>query len=492
MISELCTIAGLLVVSVGALLVLLVDVFSREKSCGEKSCLANLTGFFLIAACAAQFWAAPLYQQGKEPLFHGLVYADPYAFFISMVILLGTLVSYAIGVRRFKDEGIDPSGEFYSVYLMTVAGALVFASAAELVTLFLGLEIMSMGLYCLAGSALSIRSSAESALKYFLLGSFSSAFLLYGIALLYGLTGSTVISNLGLAAALSDTQGVVLRVALGMLLIGFGFKIGAVPFHFWAPDVYQGAPTSITGFMACVVKAAAVGVALRVMWEGFLNMVVLWSGAVAFMAVLTMTLGNFAALRQRSLKRMLAYSSIAHAGYLLVGFLAPADQFGGGPAVLFYLVSYTVMTLGAFGIVLAVTSRYSAEPNADDLSRFEGLGMRQPVLGALMCIFMLSLAGLPPGMAGLLGKFYLFGAAVKAEYLGVAIIGVLNSAVSCFYYLRVLVTMYFKEPSASTAAPVKLELSLASALALCAFAAIFLGIFPSALYDAAARMMFVL
>jgi NADH-quinone oxidoreductase subunit N len=276
------------------------------------------------------------------------------------------------------------------------------------------------------------------------------------------------------------------------MLVGFVFKIGAVPFHFWAPDVYQGAPTPVTAYMACVIKAAAVGAMLRVLWTSFPSdeLFVVWSAAVWFIALITMVFGNLVALRQRSMKRMLAYSSIGHAGYIMVGFLAPSS-FGGGAAILFYIVSYTIMTLGAFGVVLAVSSNKSDDLAVDDLTRFNRLGYRSPVLAAVMSLFLLSLAGLPPGMAGFLGKFYIFNAAIKADFIGLSIIGVLCSAVSCYYYLRVIVAMYFvpeTEAVGDESAP-RMSVSLQGALAICGVMIILLGVFPSWLHEGAVKVI---
>jgi len=371
---------------------------------------------------------------------------------------------------------------------------MIFASSAELITMFLGLETMSMALYCLCGAALGRRRSAESALKYFLLGSFSSAFLLYGIALLYGLTGTTSIP--AIAGSLAGADQSILFFSLGLMLVGLIFKLGAVPFHFWAPDVYEGAPTPVTAYMACVIKASAVVAALRVLWVGFGGQIVFWSGAVWLIAVLTMVIGNLAALRQRGLKRMLAYSSVAHAGYLLVAFLAHGVELGGGAAILYYLIAYTFMTMGAFAIVLSVTGQASGDQpgeklggdvlQSDDISRFNGLGYRRPVVAIVMSLFMLSLAGIPPGMAGLLGKVYIFTAAVKAQYVGLAIIGVLASAISCYYYLRVIVAMYFLEGESVTA-PARVDASatpaFVGAVGVCAIGVVYLGLNPEPFYE---------
>jgi NADH-quinone oxidoreductase subunit N len=486
LLADLGTSLPLIVLSLGALVIMLLEVFVKGSWARE-----TVTVGFLLVALVALLRTTGDYSPGKF-LFNGLVYADPLALFFTALLIAGTILAVLVGARRLEGEGVESHGEYLTLLILSTVGAIIFASSAELITMFLGLETMSMALYCLCGAALGRRRSAESAMKYFLLGSFSSAFLLYGISLVYGLTGTTMIAGIaGLAEGISPTDQSILFVALGLILVGLIFKIGAVPFHFWAPDVYEGAPTPIAAYMACVIKASAVAAALRVLWGAFGGEILFWADAIWVIAVLTMVIGNLIALRQRGLKRMLAYSSIAHAGYLLVAFLAHGPELGGGAAILYYLIGYTCMTMGAFAIVLAVTGQTSGDPNGDDISRFHGLGYKRPVLALVMSLFMLSLAGIPPGMAGLLGKVYIFTAAVKAQYLGLTIIGVLASAVSCYYYLRVIVAMYFveaKEEGEARLPAAPLSGAMVGALGICAFGVIYFGVFPSALYEFALRI----
>ncbi|RIL08515.1 MAG: NADH-quinone oxidoreductase subunit N [Proteobacteria bacterium] len=482
--SDLWLTSPLIVLSLGALLILILEV-----SLGKGWPRGLVCGLILAVAGLLSLYSNPFINAGGTA-FNGLLYVDPFSGFMTLLLILGAILALLITIGRLGDQGVDALGEYYSLYLFSLAGAIIFVSAAELITLFLGLEIMSLSLYCLCGSAIRYRRASESALKYFLLGSFSSAFLLYGIALIYGLTGTTFISKISDILAHLD-NGLVF-FAMGLILVGMIFKIGAVPFHFWAPDVYEGAPTSITAYMACVIKASAFAACLRVLWVAFEQQVVFWSGAIWVMAVFTMFLGNLAALRQRSLKRMLAYSSIAHAGYMMVGFLAMGDELGGGAAMLYYLLAYSFMTMGAFGVVLAVTSRFADSKAADDITRFNGLGYSEPLLGALMALFMLSLAGIPPGFAGLLGKFYLFGAAVKADYVGLAVIGVINSMISCYYYLRVIVAMYFLEPDGEGAFATPINVPMTASLLMCAVGVIYFGIFPSLVHESAAAVIAML
>ena len=477
--NDVILILPLLVICVGSFLLMILEV-TLPKDWPR----ALVTGGIILSALIVHVLQLELYQDG-ERAFSGLMYADPYASFLTFIVLISSILALLIGVGRLEQEGIESPGEYYALFLMSAAGTLIFCQAAELITLFIGLEIMSMALYALCGAGLTVKRSSESAMKYFFLGSFSSAFLLYGFAFLYGLTGTTVIPDIAMVIGTAD-QGIAL-LAVGLVLVGLAFKIGAVPFHFWAPDVYEGAPTPITAYMACVIKAASIGVALRVLWSGLGDLIQFWAGAVWLIAVLTMIIGNIVALRQRSVKRMLAYSSVAHAGYIMVAFLAPSAEYGGGAAILYYIIAYTVMTMGSFAIVTAISSAKDAR--SDDISEMHGLGYRRPFLGVTMSIFMLSLAGIPPGLAGLLGKFYIFNAAVKADYVGLAIIGVICSAISCYYYLRVIVAMYFIEPATETRAIPPTGVLLGGTLSVCALASVLFGLFPASIYDGAAAVI---
>ncbi|MCB9029625.1 MAG: NADH-quinone oxidoreductase subunit N [Deltaproteobacteria bacterium] len=480
--ADLFRIAPLVVLSFGAFCLLLMEVFI--KGAWDK---ARTAGLFTLVAFVSLYYYRGQFFEGSTA-FQGLLFTDPYTFFFAALILIGTFITRLLSDERLREEGVGAQAEYFSLLLMCSVGAMIFVAARELIVLFLGLEIMSIALYCLCGSALWSTRSSESALKYFLLGSFSSAVMLFGMSLLYGLSGTLVIPDIASALSSMPAENMgILLVAIGLMLVGFGFKIGLVPFHFWAPDVYQGSPTPITAYMACVVKAAAVAAAIRVMTLLFVHgdLFSVWSDAIWFIAAITMTIGNLSALRQRSVKRMLAYSSIAHAGYMFVAFIAP--ETGGLSAILFYLVTYTAMTFGAFGITMIVANSFPEKTDADDISNFNGLGFTRPMLGVLMTIFMFSLAGLPPGLAGLLGKFYLFNAAVKANFISIAVIGVLNSAISCYYYLNVLVAMYFRKGEVSPSHPVGMP--MAGALGVCAAASIFLGVFPSKLYEIAAYVV---
>lgn len=416
--------------------------------------------------------------------------ADPITWFFTILVLLGTAITVVMSYGQLERLGIVAAPEFYGLLLMTSASAIVLVGAGEMVTLFVGLEALSMGLYCLCGSASGSRRSVEGALKYFVLGSFSSAFLLYGMAVLYGSVGST---ELAVIAKTLPTSGQGLAaIGVGLVLVGLFFKLGAVPFHFWAPDVYQGAPAPVTAYMASVVKAAALAMAIRLLWTAFGDPVVMswWAGFAWTVALLTVVGGNLMAVRQRNVKRMLAYSSIAHVGYISAALLTSAEQYGGGAALLFYIVIYSVVTFGAFAVTMIVTGDRVDTPAADDISMFSGLAQRHPRLAAAMTLFLLTLAGLPPGVVGLVGKFYLLSAVVKAQYLGLAIVAGLCSAISCYYYLRVVMAMYVQEPSEETPrADVSTPFAARLVVAGMVVVSLVLGIMPAPLYNRAQVVM---
>jgi len=355
----------------------------------------------------------------------------------------------------------------------------MMAAATDLIVFFLALEVMSIAVYALAGIWRRQLRSSEAALKYFISGAFATGFLLFGIALLFGATGSTqfAVIQQKLATGTPELRGLA-TVGMALLLVGFGFKVAAVPFHFWAPDVYEGSPTSITALMAVGVKAAAFASFARVFNDALGPLLPEWQEVVAVLALLSMVVGNILAVLQTNIKRMLAYSSIAHAGYLMVGLVAVKEN--GGAAVLFYLLAYTLMNLGAFAVVVAVGRR--GEPN-ERIEDYAGLGFRYPSLGLAMSIFMLSLAGFPP-LVGFAGKLYIFSAAVHAGYTRLAVLGVLSSVVSVYYYLGVLVKMYMVEGSTIIDSPSSRPYLMACLL-IAAMGTVLVGVFPAAAYELA-------
>jgi NADH-quinone oxidoreductase subunit N len=365
-------------------------------------------------------------------------------------------------------------GELYPLILFTVVGMMLMASGTDLMTIFLGLEVMSISLYVLAGFNRANKKSNEAGLKYFMLGAFSTGFMLYGMALIYGATGTTRLYKIAVVVGQMTLPSANILLVAGMLLMmtGFAFKIAAAPFHMWTPDVYEGAPTPMTAFMSAGPKAAGFAALLRIFLVALPTLQVEWSQVLWVLAVLTMTVGNITALRQDNIKRVLAYSSIAHAGYALVGFAAGNGT--GTAGILFYMLSYAFMNIGAFAVVILVSKKGDANGNVSD---FAGLGFKKPILALAMTLFLFSLAGVPPA-AGFIGKFYLFSGAIQKGYIWLAVIGVLNSAASVYYYLRIMVYMYFKE-STEEFEWVKITAPVALALIIAAAGTLIPGIVPS-------------
>jgi NADH-quinone oxidoreductase subunit N len=355
---------------------------------------------------------------------------------------------------------------------------MLMAAAGDLIVIFLGLETMSIAAYVLAGLRRRDPRSNEAAIKYFLLGAFSTGFLLYGIALIYGATGSIKLDTIRAELSAPMASHPMLLLGLAMLLVGFGFKVAAVPFHMWTPDVYEGAPTPITAFMAVGVKLGAFAGFVRIFLVSFLPVSGQWSNALWVIAVLTMTTGNVIAVVQTNIKRMLAYSAIAHAGYVLVGMVAASPEAGG--AVLYYLLAYAFPTLGAFGIVVALERRELA---GDEIADYRGLSTRSPALAGAMAVFMLSFTGVPP-LAGFMGKFYIFSAALRQGYTNLVVIAVINSVIAAFYYISVIVAMFMEEdgiePARMTRRP-----ALVATIGLSAIATVLVGVFPAPYMTAA-------
>lgn len=446
-----------------ALTMLLLDVF------GLRTSRLLWTGMACFSALLFSLPQARLIELGMS----GQLFVDGFSFVFSAVILVSALLVFLLSEDSLQAQRAETSIDVDFLLLMSIAGALVTVSAANLLLLFVGVELLSIPLYALAGIARKERASAEASLKYFVLGAFSSAFMLYGIVLTYGATGTLSIAEI---ASAIPGDNVLFILGLGLMIFGFAFKVSLVPFHVWAPDVYQGSPTSIATFMATVVKAAGFGAFLRVMMVAFGTASPEWEGLIWLLAVLTMTVGNLAALRQRSVKRMLAYSSVAHSGYAVMGLLG-LGQGKGAEAIMYYILAYSLMTIASFGVLLLVTAHSEAQYEKDDLESLSGLGWSHPFLGVVMTVALLSLAGIPP-LAGFVGKFYLFSAVVQSGYVGLAIIAALNSVVSLYYYLRVLVVMYFKtERSVSWSPRENSAVGPALALSIATAGTLLLGVF---------------
>jgi NADH-quinone oxidoreductase subunit N len=438
-----------------------------------------LTLFVVLSYYYQQGLAA--FQRSDLLFFGNLVVLDGFGLFFKIVFLLSALLSILLSTRYLDIEGVQ-SGEYYSLMFFSVVGMMFMASAADLITVFVGLELMAISIYILVGYLRGNRKSNEAAMKYFLLGAFSTGIFVYAISLVYGVTGTT---NLYAIGAVIQAQGSVSRMlllAMVLLTVALGFKVAAVPFHTWVPDAYEGAPTAITAFISTASKAAAFAVFIRIYVVAFQGLRDRWTLLLVVMSVASMTLGNITALLQDNMKRMLAYSSIAHAGYVLMGLIAMSRpdagaQEWGEMSMIFYLMTYTFINIGAFAMVVMLRRENLA---GDRVVDFSGLQQRSPLAAFSMLVFMLSLAGIP-ATAGFIGKYYLFSAAMKAHFGWLAVVMVLNSVVSAFYYLRVVVMMYMRAPVDSVryaASP-----GLVAATGLCLAFNLVIGLYPQRLLE---------
>jgi NADH-quinone oxidoreductase subunit N len=409
----------------------------------------------------------------------GVIQADNFGLFVTLTLVAVGILTILFSAPVLERNAI-PAGEYYSLVLFSIVGMMMMATASDLLVVFVALEILSLSVYVLTAIRRDNPAGTEAGFKYFLLGAFSSAFFLYGIAYTFGVTGSTKLSAIGAylsAQALSSNP--MILIAMAFLLVGFAFKISAVPFHMWTPDAYEGAPAVVTGFMSTGVKAAAFAAFARVFLSAFEPFKADWAPVVAVIAALTMILGTVVGVAQTNLKRMLAYSSIAHGGYLLVGLVAANDV--GKAAILFYLLAYSVTNLAAFGAIALLGARDRAN---DELRDYAGLWHTHPALAGLVTVCLLSLGGLPP-TAGFIGKWYIFTAAVSAGYYWLAILGMLTSVVSVFFYLRVVVMMYMSERGSAEIPPRVAGLGMA-ALAISIIAIVYLGVLPTQVLNVAA------
>ena len=420
--------------------------------------------------------------QAPATIFSGLVVIDAYGAFWKLLLYFVTGLTILLSHSYLKEERLY-FGEYYGFVLLALSGMMVMVSSADLLTLYLGTELMSLSLYVMAGLKRSEPRSLEASAKYFVLGAFSSGILLYGISLLYGATGSTRLPEIAAAISGRNLDDPLLLFATILLTVGFGFKLAVVPFHMWTPDVYQGAPTSVTAFMAVASKAASFGAFLRVFMEGLGGLKANWSAMFLLLCLATLILGNILALVQTNVKRMLAYSSIAHAGYALIGVVATGhmENSSGIASVLLYLSLYAFMTFGAFAIV-AMLRKGGIE--GVDIEDFTGLAKRHPVAALLMLIFMVSLAGIPP-TAGFIGKLYVFMSAVEAGLPWLAAVALIFAVISAYYYLRLVMVMYMREPSDLSSTSPRMVMSPALSIVLaCAVAGVVIfGIYPNPLVN---------
>jgi NADH-quinone oxidoreductase subunit N len=439
-------------------------------------------GPLALAGIVAALGATVLAGMDQGPAFRNMILVDGYGTFYRLLVLSVGALAVLCSTSYLTREKAD-SGEFWALMLFSLAGQSLLAVSDELIMVFIGLEISSIASYVLAGYLRDDKRNSESAIKYFLLGSFATAFLLYGVAWVYGITGTTNLHEirrfLNSPESVWSPLGLVACAAL--MFVGFGFKVSAAPFQAWATDVYQGAPAPVAAFLSAAPKAAAFAVFVRVYATAFSSISDKWQPILWASALATMIIGNFAALQQNNLKRLLAYSSIAHAGYILVAITAHSET--GIAAVMFYLATYTFVNIGAFAVVAHFARRGERYLFVDDLA---GYAQRQPVTAAVFTLFLFSLIGIPL-TGGFFGKFYIFKAALDSNLIGLTVLGLLNSAVAAYYYLRIIVVMYFHEPGESVEGIAPVAPGIRMALFASAAATLALGIFPSAVLDFAGQ-----
>mgnify|MGYP001591880191 FL=1 len=454
-----------IVMTVLALAILLADLVIKRK---------ETIAFLSIVGIAAVTY---FLRDSFGTTFNGMFVSDGYSFFFKLIFMLNVILTVLISVKYIVIEKVN-FGEYYALILFSTLGMMIMASAGDLIVLYLGLELMALSTYILAGFIRYDIKSNEAAMKYFLLGAFASAFLLYGTSMIYGLTGTTDLKAISAYIVANGLSGnPVLMLSMIFFAVAFSFKIAAVPFHMWAPDAYEGAPTSITAFMSVGPKAAGFAVLGRVFLIAFGSVKLEWSVVLVPIAILTMGVGNIVALSQTNIKRMLAYSSIAHAGYVLLGIIAGTSD--GMASVLTYMLIYAFMNIGAFAVVIMLRSEGF---KGDNITDYEGLSKTHPLAAALMLVFMFSLTGIPP-TAGFMGKFYVFMSAINAGYTWVVIIAVMFSAISAYFYLRVVMYMYMKEPKETVQLSASPAIGLA--LAITVIAVLVIGISPSTVVNLA-------
>lgn len=472
--SDFSATLPFLIVVVWACALLLIDLYVPRERKGVTAASAALGLVIALVVVVLRFG------QGGEA-FGGMIVADGFASFLQIVFLISGLIGIGLAYDYIRRMGIE-RGEYYTLLLFTIGGMTLMAVAGDLIVVFLAIELLSLPLYVLSGFARPKVESEESAMKYFLLGAFASGFLVYGIALVFGATGSTRLADVVAALEAGVPQPGLLLIGAAMILVGLGFKVAAVPFHMWTPDVYQGAPSAAVAFMSVGAKAGGFAALLRVFLAAFPELSVAWMPVAVWIAALTMTWGNLAAIAQSNIKRMLAYSSIAHAGYILMALPAAAKAGVAQDAVsaaLFYLLAYAITNLGAWAVVLTLER---TEGHGLAIEDYAGLGARRPGLALAMVVFMLSLTGLPPTV-GFIGKFFVFRAAIEADLIWLAIVGVITSLISAYYYLRVVIYMYMRPGEPET----RSEGWLNTMVGLTALGTFVFGVIPGPLLNLAER-----
>lgn len=458
-----------IILSVVGMIVMLIEPFLDEKNTRKSTGIFSVFGIILALLATAYISIHP----GTS---FKMVRVDAFSVFFHVVVLLVALAAVLISLEYIEQQHIR-HGEWYALILMSAVGMGLMSSAIELVLIFIALEISSIATYVLAGFRRRAAESAEASLKYFLLGSFATAFFLYGVALMFGATGSTNVDTI--AAHLRSGIPVSAYFSLALMFVGLGFKVSAAPFQIWTPDVYEGSPTPIVALMSTGPKATAFAVLLRVFFGAALTSSGVWFWMIWVSAVLSMTMGNIGALVQTNVKRMLAYSSVAQAGYILIAFASVRQYETGVASAIFYTAAYAAMNVGAF----AVVSHFSAQGEQyTDINSYAGLGRRSPALAFVLTIFLLSLIGIPI-TGGFFAKFYVFTAAMQSNLIGLTIIGVLNSAIAAFYYLRLVIVMYMQEPNGATSITAPAKTGTWVAIAICLISTIYLGVLPSRVLD---------
>ncbi len=474
--SDLLPALPFLIISIWAIVLLMVDLFVSNK--GIVAILSAVGVTLALVVVIMRFGS-------EQVAFDGMIVADSFSDFLQIVILATALLGIAVAYDYLRRMHME-RGEYYALMLFTVAGMLLMSLAGDLILVFLAIELLSLPLYVMSGFARPEKGSEEAAMKYFILGAFSSAFLVYGIALIFGATGTTNMAGVAQSIGGDQADLTLLIIAVPMLLVGLGFKVAAVPFHMWTPDVYEGAPSAAVAFMSVGAKVAGFAALLRIFIAALPGLAQAWGPVVVAVSAATMIWGNVAAIAQTNIKRMLAYSSIAHAGYLLMALAAASDPRVADKAVsaaLFYLFAYLFSNLGAWAVVLTLER---SEGRGLLIEDYAGLGRRRPALALAMAIFMLSLIGVPPTV-GFIGKFLVFSVTIEAGLIGLALVGVVTSLVSAYYYLRVVVMMYMRSGEPET----RSEGWLNRTVGLTALATILLGVLPGPILILAGNAGFI-
>ena len=452
-----------LLMTIFGLMLIVIDIMSKDE---KKSGV----GYFGIAFILLTLLASIPIGGFKIHGFNNMLVWDSYAFAFFMIFAIAYILTTLGSVDYLKSNDIN-KGEYYIIMFFSIIGMMFMVSATDLSVFYLGLETMAISMYIMAGFNKKDKKSNEAGIKYFIIGAFSSGILLYGLSYVYGYTGSTKYVDIAGMIKSNGLESFNIKLGLVMMLTGFAFKISAVPFHMWAPDVYSGAPTPVTGFMTVAPKAASFGALIRFVWIALEPAQMEWKLFFSILAVLTMTYGNLVAIAQSNVKRMLAYSAISHAGYMLIGVVAGNEL--GYQSIALYMIIYGFMNIGAFTILSQLKNKGIIED--ESLSSFAGLAKKHPLASVAMLIFMFSLAGIPP-LAGFIGKFYIFSAAIKSGVVWLAIVGVINSVIGCYYYMRVTIFMYFKEPEVESYVDIKPASFIATFIAV--IFVLLIGVFP--------------